>query len=147
MLRFTVRVTSSVCIAMTAFDVVGHPAVVTGDSMLPTLEGSDARWWRRDFVWLTPWGTRRPGIGDVLTFISPREPSKVHIKRVTAIEGDVLRPKHRNELLLVPKGCCWMESDNPVNANDSNVYGPVSRGLVKNRATHIIWPPHRWQRL
>ncbi|KAK6016203.1 hypothetical protein OSTOST_18315 [Ostertagia ostertagi] len=27
-----------------------------------------------------------------------------------------------------------MESDNPVNANDSNIYGPVSRGLVKNRA-------------
>ncbi|RCN28265.1 hypothetical protein ANCCAN_25994 [Ancylostoma caninum] len=78
---------------------------------------------------------------------SPREPDKIHIKRVTAVEGDLVRPKHRNELLLVPKGCCWMESDNPVNANDSNIYGPVSRGLMKNRATHVIWPPSRWQRL
>ncbi|EYC27155.1 hypothetical protein Y032_0009g552 [Ancylostoma ceylanicum] len=101
---------------------------------------------------------------------SPREPDKIHIKRVTAVEGDIVRlkqhlsvtagkfkslgslvihfrPKHRNELLLVPKGCCWMESDNPVNANDSNIYGPVSRGLMKNRATHVIWPPSRWQRL
>ncbi|PIO69927.1 hypothetical protein TELCIR_08239 [Teladorsagia circumcincta] len=125
MLRFAVRLTSSVCVAVTTFDIVGHPAVVTGASMSPTLEGSDARWWHRDLVWLCPWGIRTPKIGDVLTFM----------------------PKHRNELLLVPKGCCWMESDNPVNANDSNIYGPVSRGLVKNRATHIIWPPTRWKRL
>ncbi|XGW30381.1 hypothetical protein V3C99_009396 [Haemonchus contortus] len=147
MLRFTVRVTSSVCVAMTAFDIVGHPAVVTGASMSPTLEGSDARWWHRDLVWLSPWGIRSPNIGDILTFISPREPYMMHIKRVTGLEGDLVMPKHRNELLIVPKGCCWMESDNPVNANDSNIYGPVSRGLVKNRATHIIWPPNRWRRL
>ncbi|KAK6049809.1 hypothetical protein COOONC_12686 [Cooperia oncophora] len=124
MLRFAVRLTSSVCVAVTTFDIVGHPAVVTGASMWPTLEGTDARWWYRDFVWLSPWGIRSPRIGDVLTFISPREPDMVHIKRVTAVEGDIVKPKHRNELLLVPKGCCWMESDNPVNANDSNIYGP-----------------------
>ncbi|VDO41153.1 unnamed protein product [Haemonchus placei] len=128
MLRFTVRVTSSVCVAMTAFDIVGHPAVVTGASMSPTLEGSDSRWWHRDLVWLSPWGIRSPNIGDVLTFISPREPDMMHIKRVTGLEGDLV-------------------IDNPVNANDSNIYGPVSRGLVKNRATHIIWPPSRWRRL
>lgn len=27
--------------------------------------------------------------------------------------------------MLIPAGTCWMESDNPVNANDSNIYGPV----------------------
>ncbi|KAK6747686.1 hypothetical protein RB195_000716 [Necator americanus] len=147
MFRFTVRLATGACVAATMFDVIGHPAVVTGASMSPTLEGSDARWWHRDLVWLTPWGVQKPHTGDVITFVSPREPDKVHIKRVTAVEGDIVRPKHRNELLLVPKGCCWMESDNPVNANDSNIYGPVSRGLMKNRATHVIWPPSRWQRL
>ncbi|VDL68233.1 unnamed protein product, partial [Nippostrongylus brasiliensis] len=59
------RVGTPVCVAATAFDIVGHPAVVTGASMSPTLEGSDARWWHRDLVWLTPWGTRRPNIGDL----------------------------------------------------------------------------------
>ncbi|VDM67682.1 unnamed protein product [Strongylus vulgaris] len=125
MLRFTIRAATSACVAVTVFDVVGHPAVVTGASMAPTLEGSDARWWHRDLVWLTPWGVKRPKVGEVVTFVSPRNPDKIHIKRVTAVEGDVVRPKNRNELLLIPKGCCWMESDNPVNANDSNIYGPV----------------------
>ncbi|VDM56000.1 unnamed protein product [Angiostrongylus costaricensis] len=148
MLRFVARMASSVCVAVTAFDVVGHPAVVTGASMSPTLEGSDARWWHRDMVWLTPRRIRSPYIGDIITFVSPREPDKVHIKRVTALEGDIdFRPKYRNEFMLVPKGCCWMESDNPENACDSNVYGPVSIGLMKNRATHIIWPPNRWKHL
>ncbi|KAL6739352.1 hypothetical protein Aduo_012821 [Ancylostoma duodenale] len=69
MLRFTVRMASSACVAVTMFDVVGHPAVVTGASMAPTLEGSDARWWHRDLVWLTPWGTHKPRVGDVITFV------------------------------------------------------------------------------
>ncbi|VDN38366.1 unnamed protein product [Cylicostephanus goldi] len=69
MLRFTVRAATSACVAVTVFDVVGHPAVVTGASMAPTLEGSDARWWHRDLVWLTPWGIHRPRVGEVITFM------------------------------------------------------------------------------
>lgn len=30
--------------------------------------------------------------------------------------------------------------------SDSN-YGPVSKGLIFGKATHIIWPPERWGRL
>ena len=70
-------------------------------------------------------------------FSSPRDPKKVHIKRVAAIEGDLIRyintfyrkimyrPKHRAELMIVSKGTYWMEGDNPINSNDSNNYGPV----------------------
>ena len=27
--------------------------------------------------------------------------------------------------MIIPVGAYWMESDNPVSANDSNIYGPV----------------------
>jgi len=30
---------------------------------------------------------------------------------------------------------------------DSNSFGPVSLGLMTARATYIVWPPERWQKL
>ncbi|CAI4229584.1 unnamed protein product [Auanema sp. JU1783] len=135
------------CVLVTFSDSIGHPAVVCGNSMYPTLDGSDARWWKRDFVWLSPWAGKNPQISNIHTFTSPRDPTNTHIKRITALENDVIKVRDRNELMIIPKGCCWMESDNPSFANDSNIYGPVSRGLIKSKATHIIWPPHRWQKI
>ncbi|CAB3406190.1 unnamed protein product [Caenorhabditis bovis] len=135
------------CAGITFSDVVGHPAQVIGLSMFPTLQGEDARWWKRDFVWLSTWCLYDCNPGTILTFICPRDPSSIHIKRVTATEGKFVKPEHRDVLTQIPKGHYWMEGDNPVNRNDSNVYGPVNSGLVKGRATHIIWPPNRWRRL
>jgi hypothetical protein len=56
-----------------------------------------------------------------------------------------------------------MVADNQRVGDDSNNYGPVrgegildssmmipwqvNAGLVQSRATHIIWPPHRWRSL
>lgn len=33
------------------------------------------------------------------------------------------------------------------NSLDSNTFGPVSAGLMTARATYIVWPPSRWQRI
>lgn len=41
----------------------------------------------------------------------------------------------------------WNEGDSFRSSLDSNSFGPVSLGLVKGRATHIVWPPKRWQSL
>ncbi|KFM78284.1 Mitochondrial inner membrane protease subunit 2, partial [Stegodyphus mimosarum] len=30
---------------------------------------------------------------------------------------------------------------------DSNFFGPVSVGLIIAKASHIVWPPSRWQKL
>ncbi|CDH93140.1 Peptidase S26 domain-containing protein [Caenorhabditis elegans] len=116
--------------------------------MQPTLQGGDARWYKRDIVWLSTWNLYKCSPGTILTFVSPRDPDAVHIKRVTAVENAIVRPEKRPELITdIPKGHYWMEGDNPEHRHDSNVYGPVSTSLVKGRATHIIWPPNRWQRL
>uniref|UniRef100_A0A8R1DWE2 Mitochondrial inner membrane protease subunit 2 n=1 Tax=Caenorhabditis japonica TaxID=281687 RepID=A0A8R1DWE2_CAEJA len=143
-----VKATVGTCALYTFFDIVGHPAQVVGSSMYPTLHGEDARWFKRDFVWLSTWSLYKCSPGTILTFISPRDPSSTYIKRITAVEGQIVRPERLQQLFTeIPKGHYWMEGDNPVNRNDSNVFGPVSSSLVKGRATHIIWPPNRWQRL
>ncbi|CAI2350208.1 unnamed protein product [Caenorhabditis sp. 36 PRJEB53466] len=148
MLRKLTKITVGTCAVFTFFDIFGHPAQVVGNSMYPTLRGEDSRWYKRDFVWLSTWSLHKCSPGTILTFTSPRDPSATYIKRITAVEGQIVRPEHRRELITeIPKGHYWMEGDNPVNRNDSNVFGPVSAALVKGRATHVIWPPNHWQRL
>ncbi|VDM99500.1 unnamed protein product [Thelazia callipaeda] len=134
-----------VCVPIVFIDVVGFPAVVVGSSMEPTLHGSGKNWWEKDVVWLSRFNLWTPKIGEIHTFIPPNDPEKRHIKRVTALDGDVIRLKKGPNLFEIPAGCCWMESDNPNNHNDSRVYGSVSVGLLTGRATHIIWPPKRWR--
>ncbi|KAK6028949.1 hypothetical protein OSTOST_04948 [Ostertagia ostertagi] len=119
MLRFTVRLASSVCVAVTTFDISWDIQLWSQEHRCRQLSRDPMRWWGQrpglaqsmGYSYSKNW--RRPHF-----YISTRT-DMVHIKRVTALEGDIVKPKHRNELLLVPKGCCWMESDNPVNANDS----------------------------
>lgn len=40
-----------------------------------------------------------------------------------------------------------MEGDHVGYSLDSNTFGAVSLGLMTGRATYIVWPPSRWQRL
>lgn len=145
---FLVRLGTSVgilSVPIVFIDAVGYPASIVGSSMEPTLHGKEKKWWKRDIVWLSRFGLDRPQIGQIFTFIPPNDPEKRHIKRVTAVDGDVIRPKVGPKFVEIPSGCCWMESDNPKNDFDSRLYGPVSKGLLTARATHIIWPPKRWR--
>uniref|UniRef100_A0A915Q477 Calpain catalytic domain-containing protein n=1 Tax=Setaria digitata TaxID=48799 RepID=A0A915Q477_9BILA len=107
-------------------DVIGYPASITGSSMEPTLHGSSEKWWERDIVWLSRFGLHTPKIGQIYTFIPPNDPDKRHIKRVTAVDGDIIKPKRGPSYIEVPTGCYWMESDNPNNYYDSRLYGPAS---------------------
>ena len=49
--------------------------------------------------------------------------------------------------MTIKEGSCWVEGDNGSNSIDSNNYGPINVGLVVGTASHIVWPPERWQRL
>ena len=40
-----------------------------------------------------------------------------------------------------------MEGDNHSRSMDSNVFGPVSVGLVTAKAKYIVWPPKHWKTL
>ncbi|XP_067906688.1 mitochondrial inner membrane protease subunit 2 isoform X1 [Heterodontus francisci] len=79
---------------------------------------------------------------------SPKNPEQKIIKRVIALEGDIIRTMgYRNRYIKIPNGHLWIEGDHHGHSFDSNAFGPVSLGLVHARASHIIWPPNRWMKL
>ncbi|XP_063094825.1 mitochondrial inner membrane protease subunit 2 isoform X2 [Cavia porcellus] len=79
---------------------------------------------------------------------SPKNPEQKIIKRVIALEGDIIRTiGHKNRYVKVPRGHIWVEGDHHGHSFDSNSFGPVSLGLLHAHATHILWPPKRWQKL
>ncbi|KAI8504313.1 Mitochondrial inner membrane protease subunit 2 [Branchiostoma belcheri] len=79
---------------------------------------------------------------------SPRDPEQRIIKRVIALEGDTVKTRtYKNRYVRVPSGHFWVEGDNFGHSLDSNFFGPVSVGLMHARASHILWPPQRWQRI
>ncbi|XP_073891921.1 mitochondrial inner membrane protease subunit 2 isoform X4 [Macaca fascicularis] len=79
---------------------------------------------------------------------SPKNPEQKIIKRVIALEGDIVRTiGHKNRYVKVPRGHIWVEGDHHGHSFDSNSFGPVSLGLLHAHATHILWPPERWQKL
>uniref|UniRef100_A0A8C0F4Y8 Mitochondrial inner membrane protease subunit 2 n=1 Tax=Bubo bubo TaxID=30461 RepID=A0A8C0F4Y8_BUBBB len=81
-------------------------------------------------------------------FLSPRNPEQKIIKRVIALEGDIIKTiGYKKKYVKVPHGHIWVEGDHHGHSFDSNAFGPVSLGLLHARATHILWPPQRWQKL
>uniref|UniRef100_A0A1I7VGW9 Peptidase_S24 domain-containing protein n=1 Tax=Loa loa TaxID=7209 RepID=A0A1I7VGW9_LOALO len=92
--EFLIRLGKSIgilSVPVVFIDVIGYPASITGSSMEPTLHGSDKKWWKRDVVWLSRFGLHKPEIGQIYTFIPPNDPEKRHIKRITAVDGDIIR--------------------------------------------------------
>ncbi|XP_015432979.1 PREDICTED: mitochondrial inner membrane protease subunit 2 [Dufourea novaeangliae] len=126
---------------------IGYIAEVEGSSMQPTLNPniSDS-----DYVLLNRWSVWRHGIdrGEIVAVTSPRNPSETLIKRVVGLAGDiVVTHGYKEHVLKVPEGHCWLEGDNSSHSLDSNIFGPVSVGLVIAKATWIVWPISRWQSL
>lgn len=134
-------------IGVTFIDFVGYVARVDGRSMQPLLNPGK----RNDFVFLSTWSYRHNQIqrGDVISFISPKNPEHKIIKRVIGIQGDSIQPRRgrADSAVLVPEGHIWVEGDHSVSSLDSNQFGPVSLGLVTAKATAIVWPPNRWQKI
>lgn len=106
--------------------------------------------WAQDWVWVSTWRARDFNLsqGDVVVYISPKDPCDYIIKRVIALEGDIVSSdRYHRPHVRIPEGHLWLEGDNWENSVDSNKYGPVSKGLVFGVASHIVWPPSRWQSL
>ena len=113
--------------------------IVSGRSMYPTLNGTfhPKTGILRDDIVLVNRNTNDITHGDVIIFRSPDDPDIIHIKRVTGLEGDIIRGQ------LIPKGYVWVEGDNQRLSHDSRAYGPVSRGLIKGKINYILWPKTR----
>lgn len=110
----------------------------------------------QDWVWVNCWRGSSLDIsrGDLLIYISPKDPEEFLIKRVIALERDLVQTDGRwaeetgnEDLVRIPRGHVWVQGDNLSNTVDSNKYGPVSLGLTIGVATHIIWPLARISKL
>lgn len=100
--------------------------VVEGESMRPALAPGD----RLVVVWLPRRAALRPGA--VVAAADPREPGRLLVKRVAALE---------------PDGRVLLQGDNTAASTDSRTFGPVARGAVWGVARYRYAPPSRTGRL
>ena len=89
---------------------------------------------QRDVVWVNKWRAgENVKRGMVVAFYSPNHPNVVAVKRVVAVEGDLVITKspYPFEREEVPVGHVWVEGDVEERGKsfDSNYYGPVSSVL------------------
>uniref|UniRef100_K3WEU9 Mitochondrial inner membrane protease subunit n=1 Tax=Globisporangium ultimum (strain ATCC 200006 / CBS 805.95 / DAOM BR144) TaxID=431595 RepID=K3WEU9_GLOUD len=121
-------------------------ASVKGRSMQPTLNGGMSENAVRDRVLLDKFSVQMRHQftrGDVVVLASPSAPGELLIKRLVALEGDLItdRKGHR---VLIPTGKCWVEGDNPACSDDSNdAFGPVPLALINARVLAVLWPLHQ----
>jgi len=167
---------ATLCVGNTFMSVVGYPALVNGVSMSPTLNQSPAEQWKKyggdkmwfpfllntfqsDWVFVNKWAARKirnnasrnfPRSelkrGSVVVFVSPKNPAEYVIKRVVALENDIVRDP-QGATVVIPRGHCWVEGDNANRSVDSRKYGPVSVGLIFGVASHIVFPFRRLRAL
>jgi mitochondrial inner membrane protease subunit 1 len=77
--------------------------------------------------------------GDLVTLVSPLDPSRIICKRILGLAGDVVcvdptgLKAPSSEHVLVPKGHMWLVGDNAAVARDSRDYGPVSTALIRGK--------------
>ncbi|KAF2879234.1 hypothetical protein ILUMI_26936 [Ignelater luminosus] len=143
--NFIKSVIVGVPVGITFLDIVGYVARVDGISMQPALNPDKTS---DDYVFLNRWAVRSQDIqrGEIISLISPKDPELKIIKRVVGLQGDlVVTLGYTRAVVKIPEGHCWVEGDHTGHSMDSNNFGPVSLGLVTAKASHIVWPPSRWQ--
>ncbi|MGI8927968.1 MAG: nickel-type superoxide dismutase maturation protease [Candidatus Limnocylindrales bacterium] len=97
---------------------------VEGHSMEPTLlEG--------DWLLVDPdaYGRRMPRVGELVVARDPRDPRRVIVKRVAAIDAD-------DRMTLA--------GDHPAHANDAGHIGAVDQAQLLGRPWFRYWPPSRF---
>ncbi|KAI9101084.1 peptidase S24/S26A/S26B/S26C, partial [Phlyctochytrium arcticum] len=120
---------------------------VEGRSMQPTFN-PDKNGLRKDWVLLDRYSPARGiyKVGQVVVLTNPNQPNMKLIKRIVALPGDAVRPlgKEIEGYITIPKGHCWVESDEPFRGVDSNVFGPVPLGLIDAKVSMVLWPFERF---
>lgn len=89
--------------------------------------------------------------GEIVVFLTPHDPSKIAVKRVVGLPGDIITPLEGYEgakEVTVQHQHIWVEgdADDREKSRDSNWYGPISQNLVLGRVVAIMepfWRP-RW---
>ncbi|XP_065412805.1 mitochondrial inner membrane protease subunit 2 isoform X4 [Chrysemys picta bellii] len=120
----------AVPVTVTFLDRVACVARVEGASMQPSLNPGERQ--VSDVVLLNHWSIRNYEVqrGDIVSLVSPKNPEQKIIKRVIALEGDIVKTiGYKNKYVKVPHGHIWVEGDHHGHSFDSNAFGPNSLRL------------------
>lgn len=133
---------------------------VVGHSMLPTLQDNQFLAVNKLSYRLHP-----PERGDIIVFRDPNGEGRKLIKRVIALEGEVievlngqvyvnqqpLREPYIQEpgdysypAITVPPGQVFVLGDNRNNSSDSHNWGTLSKETIVGKAWISYWPPELW---
>ncbi|OWZ22564.1 Signal peptidase I [Phytophthora megakarya] len=118
-------------------------ASVKGRSMQPELNDGLMQDAVRDRVLLDKLSVQmrhRYQRGDVVVLESPEAAGQLLIKRLVALEGDLVTDRSGRSR-AIPVGKCWVEGDNPTFSDDSDAFGPVPLALIDSRVVAVVWPP------
>ena len=141
-------------ILLVVFQFIGTPAVVVGDSMVPTLRSWELCWMQR----VRPYA---PARGDIIMFRTADDPPLQFIKRAIALPGETLaiasgqvfinhqplaeayttiNPSWTLAATNVPSGKIYVIGDNRAVPMDLTVQGLVATRLVQAKlAAHWRW--------
>ncbi|KAL0589353.1 hypothetical protein ABG067_002572 [Albugo candida] len=131
-------------VGITVNDLFVSVASTKGRSMQPVLNDGVEDNSVRDRVLLDKFSIQmrhRYKRGDVVVLASPSEEGEYLVKRLVALEGDLLEDKHGHRH-VIPRGKCWVEGDNSQHSDDSSSFGPIPLALIDSRVMAVIWPPH-----
>ncbi len=104
-----------------------HRVAVVGASMAPTLLPGD--WLLAD---PDAYRERPPGVGELVLAPDPREPGRLLVKRVTALDE---------------RGWLQVGGDDPTGSTDSREFGAVDPTTVEGRPWFRYWPLARLGRV
>ncbi|XP_064417627.1 mitochondrial inner membrane protease subunit 2 isoform X2 [Latimeria chalumnae] len=117
----------AVPVTVTFLDHVAYIARVEGTSMQPSLNPEGRH--TSDIVLLNRWSVRKYQLqrGDIVSVVSPKNPEQKIIKRVIALEGDIIKTEgYKKRFVKIPDGHFWIEGDHSGHSFDSNAFGPTS---------------------
>ncbi|XP_058046768.1 mitochondrial inner membrane protease subunit 2 isoform X4 [Ahaetulla prasina] len=115
----------AVPVTVTFLDRLACIARVEGTSMQPSLNPVEQR--ISDIVLLNHWSIRNYEVqrGDIVSLVSPRNPEQKIVKRVIALEGDIIKTiGYKKKYVKIPHGHIWVEGDHHGHSFDSNAFGP-----------------------
>lgn len=149
-----------VCLLTVVFLV--QPYRVDGSSMHPSLEDS-----QRIFINKAVYKIRSIERGEVVIFLSPRNPQKRFIKRIIGLPGDTVyiesgivfvngqrlhepylpddyHPHGNMAPLTMSGGEYFVLGDNRPQSNDSRYWGAVPEDHILGKAFYRYWPPREF---
>ncbi len=133
--------------------------LVPSASMEPTLKPGDK---------VITFRTKEINRGDLVVFINPLDKKEILVKRVIALPGETISikdgkvfingvylyepyiknpPAYYLPPIKIPEGYYFVLGDNRNNSEDSSVYGPIPRKLIRGKDVFIYWPPSRWGKI